>query len=179
MMGYDTPEDATSGKTYLPFPDDLKQNYFPTVAPIAAGGYFWVFFDSIRHYGNLGLQRQLWGAAVDIRADGNYGLDPSHPPFYLPGQEFGAGNHRAFAALDPCKKDGDKCTSGIDCCGGSCFLPEMPPEFGDPVGTCSPQKNMCAKRDERCKTDADCCAPDPGKEPNSCIAGFCAFIPLN
>jgi hypothetical protein len=178
-MGYATPADAMSGKTILPFPDDLHQNYFPTVAPIAAGGYFWVFFDSIRHYGNLGIQRQLWGAAIDIHPDGSYTTDPSHPAFYLPGQEFGAGNHRAFAALDPCKKDGDTCTSGIDCCGGACVFPSMPQEFGEPVGTCSPQMNTCAKRDEKCRTDADCCLPEPGQQPNSCIAGFCAFIPLN
>jgi hypothetical protein len=179
-MGYNTPADAASGVSTLPFPDDLNGNYFPTVSPIAAGGYFWVFFDSIRHYGNLGLQRQLWGAALDIRADGSYALDPSHPAFYLPGQEFGAGNHRAFAALDPCKKDGDTCTSGIDCCGGTCYFDQTPAELVEPVGSCSPPKmNACAKRDERCHTDADCCPPD-GKEPaNSCIAGFCAYVPLN
>lgn len=135
------------------------------------------------HVGNGSLygviQRQLWGAALDIHADGSYTSDPSHPAFYLPGQEFGAGNHRAFAALDPCKKNGDTCTSGIDCCGGSCVFPAMPQEFVDPVGTCSPQMNMCAKRHEKCHTDADCCLPEPGQQPNSCIAGFCAFIPLN
>ena len=179
-MGYALPDDFASNKTSLPFPDDVHQNYFPTVAPIAAGGYFWVFFDSIRHYGNLGIQRQLYGAAIDIAADGSYTADPSHPPFYLPGQEFGAGNHRAFAALDPCRKDGDSCTSGIDCCGGTCFFPETPAELVEPKGTCSPPpKNSCAKRDERCKRDADCCAPENGQPPNSCIAGFCAFVSPN
>jgi hypothetical protein len=179
-MGFETPADAVSGKTNLPFQDDPHQNYFPTVAPIAAGGYFWVFFDSIRHYGNLGIQRQLWGAAIDIRPDGKYASDPSHPAFYLPGQEFGAGNHRAFAALDPCKRDGDTCTSGIDCCGGSCYFPKNgPQELVDPVGKCEPQKEQCASLDERCLTDADCCPPGNGQPPNACIAGFCAFIPLN
>ena len=179
-MGFETPADAMSGKTILPFPDDPHQNYFPTVAPIAAGGYFWVFFDSIRHYGNLGIQRQLWGAAIDIAPDGKYSSDPSHPAFYLPGQEFGAGNHRAFAALDPCKKDGDSCTSGIDCCGGSCYFPKnAPQELVEPVGTCQPQKEACASLDERCTSDADCCPPGNGQPPNACIAGFCAFIPLN
>ncbi|MFI5306589.1 MAG: TolB family protein [Polyangiales bacterium] len=177
-MGYNTPDDAANDKPYLTFPDELHQTYFPTIAPIAAGGYFWLFFDSIRHYGNLGLQRQLWGAAIDIAADGSYAYDPSHPAFYLPGQEFGAGNHRAFAALDPCKKDGDSCTSGIDCCGGTCNFPEGTGEFAtDAVGTCSPPKmNACAKRDERCTSTADCCPPEAGQPPNTCIAGFCAFI---
>jgi WD40-like Beta Propeller Repeat len=179
-MGYATPADAVSGKTYLPYGDDeLHHNYYPTVSAVAAGGYFWVFFDSVRHYGNLGLQRQLWGAAIDIRPDGSYKLDPSHPPFYLPGQEFGTGNHRAFAALDPCKKDGDTCTSGIDCCGGTCTFPEAQ-ELVDPVGSCAPPKqNSCAKTDERCKHDSDCCPPAPGQPANSCIAGFCAFVALN
>jgi hypothetical protein len=175
-MGFDTPADAAAGKSYLPFTDEQHAAYFPTVAPIAAGGYFWVFFDSIRHYGNLGLQRQLWGFAIDIHPDGSYTTDPSHPAFYLPGQEFGAGNHRAFAALDPCKRDGDSCTSGIDCCGGSCSLPANSSEFGDAVGTCAPQTNSCAKRDERCKTHADCCAPAAGQAPFACIAGFCAVV---
>lgn len=179
-MGYATPADAVSGTTYLPFPDDLGQSYFPTVAPIAAGGYFWVFFDSIRHYGNLGMQRQLWGFAIDIRPDGSYTADYSHPPFYLPGQEFGAGNHRAFAALDPCKRDGDSCTSGIDCCGGTCSFPEVAAELVEPVGTCAPPPvDSCAKRDERCTSDADCCLPTGNDPPNTCIAGFCAFVPLN
>ena len=50
-------------------------------------------------------------------------MDRSHPAFYLPGQEFGAGNHRAFAALDACVQDGNDCLTGIDCCGGFCYIP--------------------------------------------------------
>jgi hypothetical protein len=179
-MGYNTPADAANGTSYLPFPaDDQHHTYFPTMSPVAAGGYFWLFFDAMRHYGNLGLQRQLWGVAIDIQANGNYTLDPSHPAFYLPGQELGAGNHRAFAALDPCKKDGDSCKSGIDCCGGFCFIPDNAShELVEATGTCSP-KMTCAKRDERCTTSADCCPPAMGEPQNSCIAGFCAFIQLN
>ena len=178
-MGYNTPEDAAQNVTYLPFgADDVHHSYYPTVSPVAAGGYFWVFFDSVRHYGNLGLQRQLWGAAIDIAPDGSYKTDPSYPAFYLSGQESGTGNHRAFAALDPCRKDGDSCTSGIDCCGGYCYIDQPAGEFGDPVGSCSPKKMMCAKRDERCASSADCCPPE-GEEPaNTCIAGFCAYVPL-
>jgi hypothetical protein len=163
-MGFAS-EAATT--TSLPFADDTHQSYFPTVAPIAAGGYFWVFFDGIRHYGNQGIQRQLWGFAIDIQASGGYARDVSHPAFYLPGQEPGAGNHRAFAALDPCKADGESCTSGIDCCAGAC---------GD--GKCAPPKG-CATRDERCAHDSDCCASAAGEPPSWCIAGFCAFVPLN
>src|SRR5690606_16243110 len=123
-MGYDTAADAAAGKTYLPFgAEDTRYAYFPTISPVAAGGFFWVFFDAIRHYGNLGSQRQLWGTAIEISPDGDYSVDRSYPAFYLPGQEFGTGNHRAFTALDPCKEDGDTCTSGVDCCGGYCNFP--------------------------------------------------------
>jgi hypothetical protein len=179
-MGFASAADATSGTTYLPFgADDVHRNYFPTVSPVAAGGYFWVFFDSIRHYGNLDLQRQLWGTALDIAADGSYKADPSNPAFYVPGQEFGAGNHRAFAALDPCKKDSDSCTSGIDCCSGACTLPP-PQEFIDPVGTCGPpMQHTCAKQDERCSVSSDCCPALPNQDSFACIAGFCAVISLN
>ena len=176
-MGYHTPQDATQNMTYLPFgADDLHHAYYPTVSPVAAGGYFWVFFDSVRHYGNLGLQRQLWGAAIDISAQGDYARDPSYPAFYLSGQESGTGNHRAFAALDPCRKDGDSCSSGIDCCGGFCYTSEPLGEFDEPMGMCSPMKKTCSNRDERCSSDADCCPPTGNARPNRCIAGFCAHI---
>jgi hypothetical protein len=178
-MGYRTPEDAGNSVTYLPFgASELHHNYFPTVSAVAAGGYFWVFFDSLRNYGNLGQGRQLWSTAVEIQADGSYTKDPSHPPFYVPGQEVGTGNHRAFTALDPCKMDGDSCTSGIDCCGGFCYK-SAPQEFVDTIGSCTPKMTECAKRDERCTSDADCCPPTGSEPPNTCIGGYCAFVQLN
>lgn len=166
-MGFATPQDADAGKSYLPFPvaEETHHNYYPTASPVAAGGYFWVFFDSYRHYGNLGVQRQLWGTAVDVSADGKYTTDPSHPPFYLTGQELGTGNHRAFTALDPCHKDGDTCTTGIDCCGGFCTNGKCevpPPPDGGP---------RCAKTDESCATGAACCDPR-----DRCIAGHCGTL---
>ena len=179
-MGFMDAAQTGDDKTYLPYGvEDLHKHYFPTVSPVAAGGYFWVFFDGVRHYGNMGSQRQLWGAAISIAADGDYSVDRSHPAFYLPGQEFGTGNHRAFAALDPCKKDGDSCTSGIDCCGGFCFVPEGNPddEFGVELpGKCTSDVPECAKTNERCSSNADCCPPEPGKIANSCINGFCAVV---
>jgi hypothetical protein len=174
-MGFRSIEDATNNVTYLPFGEvEVNHAYYPTVSPVGAGGYFWVFFDSVRHYGRTGLQRQLWGAAIDISADGSYTNDPSHPAFYLSGQEFGTGNHRAFAALDPCRKDGDDCTSGIDCCGGFCYL-DGPAENAEPVGKCSPKKDeqTCSRPDDRCSIASDCCGSDP---PLNCIAGFCAVV---
>ena len=101
-MGFKSASDAASDNTYLPFgPSEAHQNYSPTVSPATSGGYAWVFFDSMRHYGNLGLHRLIWGAAVDVAPDGSYVVDPSHPAFFLSGQELGSGNFRAVAALDP------------------------------------------------------------------------------
>jgi len=178
-MGYNTPQDAATDNTYLPFgASELHKNYFPTVSPVAAGGYFWVLFDAVRNYGNLGVQRQLWVTAVSISPNRDYTTDRSHPAFYLPGQEFGTGNHRAFAALDACVQDGDDCLTGIDCCGGFCFITDDLPEFAMPIGTCNSEPPSCARKDERCAGDVDCCAPEPGQPADSCIAGYCAFIPV-
>jgi hypothetical protein len=101
-MGFATLDDVASNSTYLPFGTaDLHQNFSPTVLPATSGGYSWVFFDSRRNYGNAGLLRQIWGAAIDVSAEGSYLTDPSHPAFFLPGQEVGTGNFRPVATLDP------------------------------------------------------------------------------
>jgi hypothetical protein len=176
-MGYNSAADAQAKKTYLPFgAEDTEHVYFPTVSPVAAGGYFWVFFDTIRHYGNHGRQRALWGTAIAISPDGDYSVDRSAPAFYLPGQEFGTGNHRAFTALDPCKADGDSCTSGVDCCGGFCTFPEGGDVSVNPVGMCSSTVRECSRTDERCSLAGDCCEPGAGEPQNSCINGFCAPV---
>jgi hypothetical protein len=158
-MGFASAADVTSNKTYLPYgaSDELHHNYDPTVSPVAAGGYFWMFFDSYRHYGNLGLQRQLWCAAVDVSTGGQYTTDPSHPAFFVTGQELGTGNHRAFTALDPCHADGATCTTGVDCCGGFCTN-----------GMCGMSVPRCSGIDEVCSATQKCC--DPAAQ---CINGFC------
>ncbi|HEX4341462.1 MAG TPA: hypothetical protein VH062_36385 [Polyangiaceae bacterium] len=171
-MGYASDQDAASNTTYLPFgaAEETHHNYYPTSSPVAAGGYFWVFFDSFRHYGNLGLQRQLYGTAIDISPDGTYTTDPSHPAFYLTGQEPGTANHRAFTALDPCRKDGDTCATGIDCCGGFCtngvcgVPPPPPPPPGEP-----PPPPRCANTDEGCSAGTACC-----NTTDRCLSGFCS-----
>ena len=83
--------------------------------------------------------------AVDINAPP--GTDPSHPAFYLPGQEEGSGNVRAFAALEPCKDEGQQCATGVECCCGKC----------SDMGMCSCTETRCSKIDEACTTAADCC----------------------
>jgi hypothetical protein len=169
-MGLSAPEDQ---KGYVPFgPEELHQHYYPTVSPVAAGGYFWVFFDSIRHYGNQGIARQLWGSALLISADGTYKSDPSAPAFYVTGQDFLTGNHRAFTALDACKQNGNKCTSGTDCCGGFCYVPKAPDEFMTELdGMCTSDKPKCARTSERCVGDTDCCNP-----ADKCLNGYCGQI---
>ncbi|HSO34043.1 MAG TPA: hypothetical protein VLT33_16025, partial [Labilithrix sp.] len=94
---------------------DLSFNYEPTFAPVPSGGYFWVVFTSRRTYGNQNVGakevvKELWVAAIDLNPA--IGVDPSHPPFLLPGQDESSINMRGFWALDPCKGDGKGCASG-------------------------------------------------------------------
>lgn len=170
-MGYDTVQDAESGNSYLPFgPEEEHQAYYPTISPVAAGGYFWVFFDAIRHYGHHGLRRQIWVAAIKVRThtvvEGGggenmalYGNDNSFPAFYLPGQDFNTANHRAFAALDPCLEEGTACESGTDCCNGFCT-----------ENICAPPI-LCSKTNDKCKESADCCDP-----LNECLNNICTYV---
>jgi hypothetical protein len=159
-----------SGSTYLPYGDrDAHKNYYPTVSPVAAGGYFWLFFTSKRNYGNLFVRetaeaypeaKKLWVSAIDLNAP--EGTDPSHPAFFLPGQELDSGNIRAFASLEACRPEGESCESGIDCCCGFC---------SDAMCACNVTK--CAALDEKCAKAEDCC-----DETAACIGGFCSAIPL-
>ncbi len=158
-------------------PDDTQLNYQPTVNPVPSGGYYWVVFTSRRIYGNLlkgapwgasgdggGEQKKLWVAAIDINAPG--GVDPSHPAFYLPGQELAAGNSRGFWVVDPCKANGSSCESGDECCNGFC---RKDPDGGALVCQDKPPGIKCVQEFEKCSVDGDCCDPS-----QKCIAGKCA-----
>ncbi len=162
-----------NGQSYMPYPGrDEHLNFYPTGSPVAAGGYFWAFFTSRRQYGNVMVDttnsnavpdpvfhaetKKIWVTAVSIDSPG----DPSHPAFYLPGQEAPSGNIRAFAALAPCAADGKSCTSGIDCCGGYCTN-----------GSCV-KPTTCSTVDNKCTTTADCCTGGN----LMCIGGFCSTI---
>lgn len=176
---------------------DTLVNYYPTVLPVQVGGYFWVFWTSTRDFGHRNIsappeavatdilfgssssseafRKRIWVSAIRPTSTGELGgpitTDPSFPGFYLEGQS-DTGNTRAFAALNPCKAVGNTCTSGLDCCTGFCNLKE-----GAASGMCV-EKTSCAKTNEKCTRDADCCPPT-GKEPaNSCIGGYCGFIEL-
>jgi Tol biopolymer transport system component len=177
--------EGTTPLMYLLNPDgtpadqDTRKNYEPTALPVASGGYYWVVFTSRRSYGNTidnsdpsstpdtVKPKKLWVTAVDIDAPGD--ADPSHPAFYLPGQELAAGNLRGFWALEPCKQDGNSCASGSDCCGGFC---RSVAADGGSSFVCIPPPTSCANEDEKCTTTTDCCgAPANGIR---CINGFCA-----
>ncbi len=172
---------GTDGKSYLPTNDknhaqDERLNYEPSISPVASGGYAWIVFMSRRMYGNVATRdpwqsdpreedihgddpttKKLWMAAIDLNA--KPGTDPSHPAFYIPGQELHGVNSRPFFALQPCITDRGACSSGIDCCTGLCR-----------DGLCAPpDEHKCSNVDEKCTTSADCC-----DVRNRCIAGFCA-----
>ncbi|MBM4361797.1 MAG: hypothetical protein FJ104_03880, partial [Deltaproteobacteria bacterium] len=140
---------------------------------------FWVFFTSRRTYGNTITQnaddaptKKIWVSAFNIRSGGII-PDPSHPAFYLEGQEPEAGNIRAFAALEPCRSDGSGCETGVDCCGGSCWEgkcqqppPPPPPPAGEP-----PPPPRCANIDDRCRDASECCDPEA-----QCVGYYCTII---
>ncbi len=172
--------DAANGiglPTNSDHPNDAQLNFQPTVNPVPSGGYYWVVFTSRRIYGNLlegkpwgennndggGPQKKLWVAAIDINAPA--GGDPSHPAFYLPGQELNAGNTRGFWVVDPCKPNGDSCETGDECCNGFC---RKDAQSGALVCMDQPPGGQCAQEFEKCTVDADCCDPK-----FQCIAGKC------
>ncbi len=174
--------DAANGNglglpTNADHPDDTQLNYQPTVNPVASGGYYWVVFTSRRMYGNLltgkpygtdgfsgGAQKKLWVAAIDIN-NPNPTIDPSHPAFYLPGQELAAGNVRGFWVVDPCKANGQTCETGDECCNGFCRKDQ---QTGALVCQDKPPGTQCVQEFEKCTVDGDCCDAN-----FKCIAGKC------
>lgn len=173
---------------------DQQNNYYPTVLPIAIGGYFWMFWTAVRDYGHLvqgrdpgaapnsvleAEKKRIWVSAIKPKLDNTNDelnqpgplTDPSFPGFYVDGQSL-SGNVRAFAALNPCLDNGAACASGLDCCCGYCSVDEA-----SGAGTCTCEPPMCSKTNEKCETSDDCCPPESPDEPkNSCIGGFCTFI---
>jgi hypothetical protein len=160
---------------------DATLNYEPTINPVASGGYAWVVFTSRRLYGNVATinpfwsdpryhdisatptPKKLWVAAIDLNAPP--GTDPSHPAFYLPGQELLAGNSRGYWVVDPCKASGTSCETGDECCGGFCRA------GADGGGlSCTALQPTCALEFEKCNVSADCCGAGTGVQ---CINQRC------
>jgi hypothetical protein len=183
------------GASSLPYGEAVDNNldYEPNVIPIAVGGYYWVVFTSRRAYGNTvapgraatGMayddptqdpwgsnagpspRKKLWVAAIDLNHADPTNLDPSHPAFYLNGQELESANMRAFAAFPPCAGNGQGCDSGADCCGGFCRQTSTD-SMGNPVLTCVPPPKGCSNVDELCTTASDCC-----DTTDLCVNGRC------
>jgi hypothetical protein len=155
-----------AGVLYLPNgSQDEGLDFYPSVAPVASGGYFWVFFTSRRAFGNLNDlgpgdvgSKAIWVSAIDIGAAA--GVDPSHPAFYLPGQELGSGNFRPTAVLAPCKDDVTSCEIGYECCGGKCTS-----------GKCNGVLSVCSGEGEYCDPTTLCC-----NATDRCIGGYCASV---
>ena len=182
------------GDAYLPaggdnHGSDELLNYEPTLAPIASGGYAWMVFTSRRLYGNVATidpwmsdprdydhtkaatTKKLWVAAIDLDVNDpefstQVGDDPSHPAFYLPGQELMAGNTRGFWAIDPCKSDGRSCESGVECCTGYCQKDEPSHEL-----SCGRKRIQCAREFDHCEGSKDCCSSEA-----ACINRVCTKL---
>ena len=148
---------------------DRQRNYEPFPLPVTAGGYFWIVFTSIREYGNVyqgaNVRKQLWVAAITPGTA--MGVDPSHPPFYLPNQS-DTRNERGYWALEPCKAKGKSCDTGDECCDGFC----RPSDPNDPMSpkVCKPPGGGCSENSEKCTKTSDCCGAASGTQ---CIGGFC------
>ncbi len=157
---------------------DLHRSYEPTFAPVASGGFFWIVFHTRRTYGNELVDvpyvngtegsgtKQLWVAAIDVPAAAASTNDPSHPPFWLPGQDPNTRNQRGYWALDPCTGDGSSCSSGSDCCTGFCDAVD---DAGLPV--CGQPSAGCSQPGDKCTTSSDCCNADQGY---TCINHACS-----
>jgi hypothetical protein len=129
----------------------------PMFCPVKRGGYSWMVFTSMRDWGNemtdpgpnINGKRRLWVAAID----GEIGAgDPSHPAFYLEGQE-NTPNMRGFWALDQCIQTPPpgvtamECKANFECCSGFCV---------DKV--CVEKTSQgCAGIGDACEAAGDCC----------------------
>jgi len=153
-------------------PGQDRTTYEPTFLPVSVGGYYWLIIGSERKYGNTltdtnpnTRRKQLWVTAIDSNIEP--GKDPSHPAFWLPGQELNNSNMRGEWALAPCKELGEGCNAGFDCCGGFCYAPEE-----GQMPTCNDTPDTCSHLGDSCELDSACCEGE-GK----CIGGFCSIMP--
>jgi hypothetical protein len=158
-----------------PATSDREQSVEPTFNPIERGGYSWVVFTSMRDWGNKltgtanNGKRRLWVAAINAQTGTT---DPSHPPFYLEGQE-DSPNMRGFWTLAACiatppagsAPGAGACTAGFECCSGFCDR-----------GVCvEPSKLACVGVGDSCTTSAECC----NSQNVSCINARCTLNGVN
>jgi hypothetical protein len=172
---------------------DYRLNYLPYVSPVQAGGFSWVVFTSRRMYGSVARNdpwdaeptyscnsgdpqtKKLWVAAIDGTVTA--GADPSHPAFYLPGQELEAGNSDGYWVSSPCADLNQACVSNDDCCLATGSSPTRECKVTSSA-TVPPTKlcqniSSCSAAGGACTTTANCC---PGL---SCPmgGGVCVLVP--
>ncbi len=131
----------------------VSDSFRPVFSPFNSGGYFWVLFTGTRTYGNAqsGVapgSKQIWVAAIRNRPDGT--MDPSEVPYYLDGQE-AVTNLSPYWAPPPCRDNGNACSTGSQCCSGTCD----PDSTGS--STCHPPSGACRARGASCGGGTDCC----------------------
>jgi hypothetical protein len=97
--------------------------------------------------------KKLWVAAINTSFTG--GVDPSHPAFYLPGQELKAGNSDGYWVNAQCVNVGAACSSNDDCCGGTGV---MPTTRCDATSDTCQTISSCHALATACTTTADCCS---------------------
>jgi hypothetical protein len=161
-----TPTRLTTLTDCSPNAADHNITFEPTFNPIDRGGYDWVVVTSERDWGNRitgaadSGKKRLWVAAID-KATG--ATDPSHPPFFLEGQEEATTNMRGFWALAACvpTQGGGACQAGFECCSGFCDM-----------GKCVDTGTLaCQPTGGTCMTAADCCNPSVVNCTNgTCVA---------
>ena len=139
-----------------------NHEYYPSFAPRRAGGYYWLAFTSKRSYGNTTIDKpQIWVAAIK---DPPNETDPSRPAFYLRGQVASTMAYETDFAANVCVDDGATCSSGTDCCGGTCVVTTP-----GSTGTCGAQPaGACVAESNRCSKSSDCCG-----SAQACIDKVC------
>jgi hypothetical protein len=130
-------------------------------------------FTSMRDWGNelvaaapnTNAKRRLWVAAIDSDVGTT---DPSHPAFYIEGQD-ATPNMRGFWALSACIQTpppdtmGEMCKANFECCSGFCV-----------EGQCVDRTtSTCAGIGDACESAGDCC----NQALVSCVSKQCKVIP--
>jgi hypothetical protein len=110
--------------------------------------------------------KQLWVTALNANV-GTSG-DPSHTPFWLPGQDPASANMFGYWTLAPCKQTlndagPSTCETGFECCSGFCR------DTGQGF-VCTENPGGCSQLGEKCAASADCCNAQHGV---ACVAGIC------
>jgi hypothetical protein len=145
-----------------------NRSFEPTFNPIERGGYFWVVMSNERDWGNRIMagaapangNKRLWIGAID-KAPGTG--DPSHPPFFVEGQDETRLNMRGFWALAACIPTGQgTCNAGFQCCSGYCDPSGICVDIGNTMPTCTPLGQACTMTSQCCNNPLV-----------QCISGIC------